>query len=407
MGKLKAIDLELEAVTPLWIGGAGRHPELRPPSVRGCLRFWLRALLGGTLGEDLKTLRQAEMAVFGSSQRASPVVIRPQGAPPTGPSPVSATDYPGVGYLLWSVYQQNRDAILPGATFGLRLQCRPLEFEPVEVAGRRIEQEGSFELAAASFWLLLRLGGVGARARRGGGCMQARRDPPGWPENLPSLVCQAQTAAALAIELSAGLQQLRRVTGWQTAASPTVSSFDILHPAVSQLVVLDRTFPSWWEALDWVGQRFQTFRHDQKEDAGAIAALLTQGRLLVRTIQRAVLGLPIPFFFKSILADLKTQGVPEKDARRRASASVMPEKGLGRTSPLFFRVVRLAGETPAYTVVIGLFRAELLPGGKLRVQPQDRAARPASATVAADFSLLDQWFDYIAQEAGRLHPIPL
>jgi CRISPR/Cas system CMR-associated protein Cmr1 (group 7 of RAMP superfamily) len=305
------------------------------------------------------------------------------------------------------VYQQNRNAILPGATFGLRLQCRPLEFEPVEVAGRRIELEGCFELAAASFWLLLRLGGVGARGRRGGGSIQAQRDPPGWPESLPSLVCQAQTPAALATELSAGLQQLRRVTGWQTAASPTVSSFDILHPAVSQLVVLDRTFPSWWEALDWVGQRFQTFRHDQKEDAGAIAGLLTQGRLLVRTIQRAVLGLPIPFFFKSILADLKTQGVPEKDARRRASASVMPEKGLGRTSPLFLRVVRLAGDTPAYTVVMGLFRAELLPGGKLRVQPQDRALRPASATVASDFSLLDQWFAYIAQEAGRLHPVPL
>ena len=87
MRKLRAIDLELEAVTPLWIGGAGRQPELRPPSVRGCLRYWLRALLGGTLGEDLKTLRQAEMAVFGSPQRISPVIIRPQGAPPTGPSP--------------------------------------------------------------------------------------------------------------------------------------------------------------------------------------------------------------------------------------------------------------------------------------------------------------------------------
>jgi CRISPR-associated protein Cmr1 len=267
MGKLRAIDLELEAVTPLWIGGAGYRPELRPPSVRGCLRFWLRALLGGTLGENVKTFRQAEMAVFGSPQRASPVVIRLQGAPPTGPSPVSATDYPGVGYLLWSVYQRGRDAILPGATFGLRLQCRPLEFAPVEVAGRRIELEGSFELAAASLWLLLRLGGMGARGRRGGGCIQAQRDPPGWPASLPSLVCQAQTPAELATELSAGLQQLRRVTGWQTAAPQTLSSFDVLHPAVSQIVVLDRTFPSWWEALDWVGQRFQTFRREQKEDA--------------------------------------------------------------------------------------------------------------------------------------------
>ncbi len=405
MGESKAIDLELEAVTPLWMGGASYQPELRPPSVRGCLRFWLRALLGGSLGENLKELRQAEMAVFGSPQRASPVVIRMRGTPQIGPSQISAVEYPGVGYMLWSVYQRKRDAILPGATFDLRLQCRRLDFAPVEIGGRRLELDDSFELAAASLWLLLRLGGVGARMRRGVGGIQARRDPRGWPASLPSLVCQAQTPSELAKELSDGLRQIRRVAGWQTAAPQKVSSFDVLHPEVSQIYVIAQTFASWWEALDWVGQRFQTFRREYKEDASAIAELLKRGRLLARTIQRAALGLPIAFFFKSILGDFEARGVPARDARRRASASITPERGLGRNSPLYFRVVRIADVTPAYAVVMLTFRAELLRDGKIRVRPQDRAVRPVIASAPADFSLIDRWIARLAKEAGALHKV--
>ena len=35
MAALRSLDVELEAVTPLWIGGADRQAELRPPSVQG------------------------------------------------------------------------------------------------------------------------------------------------------------------------------------------------------------------------------------------------------------------------------------------------------------------------------------------------------------------------------------
>ena len=38
MAALRSLDVELEAVTPLWIGGSDRQAELRPPTMRGCLR---------------------------------------------------------------------------------------------------------------------------------------------------------------------------------------------------------------------------------------------------------------------------------------------------------------------------------------------------------------------------------
>ena len=53
MARLTCLDLELQAVTPLWLGGASYQAELRAPSLRGCLRFWFRALAGGLLGGAL------------------------------------------------------------------------------------------------------------------------------------------------------------------------------------------------------------------------------------------------------------------------------------------------------------------------------------------------------------------
>lgn len=42
-------EVKLQTVTPLFLGGANpdEGPELRPASVRGVLRYWLRAALGG------------------------------------------------------------------------------------------------------------------------------------------------------------------------------------------------------------------------------------------------------------------------------------------------------------------------------------------------------------------------
>jgi len=301
MAQPRILDLDLEAVTPLWIGGASYQGELRAPSFRGCLRFWLRALLGGTLGETLEDIHAVEGAVFGSTARASAVVVRLTGTPSIGLVSLDPPELPpGLAYLLWSVLGQKRTAILPGQHFRFRLQSRLLPLTPVQAAGRTIAGEDSFTLALTALWLLLRLGAVGCRARRGGGGLRVVAPPAGWPAFLPSLVSSATTPAELAAELAAGLRQLRQLLGWQGPAPVEPSSFDLLHEKVFQLYLLDKTFPSWWEALAWVGEKYHAFRVDQREDASGIAGLLTRGRLAVRTIVRAVFGLPIPFFFKSI-----------------------------------------------------------------------------------------------------------
>ncbi len=405
MRRLDSADLQLEAVTPLWMGGCNYQPELRPPSMRGCMRFWLRALLGGVLGEDLADVRAAESAVFGSTVRASSVAVRMTGEPRTGPPPVAAEQFPGVGYMYWSMYQRNREAILPGEVFRLRLQTRPFSFAPVEVQGRQLGAVECFELAAAAAWLLLRLGGAGARARRTGGGMRVVGTPEGWPQRLPPPVSTATTTGGLAEELAQGIDRIRSLTGWQSGPPPDTASFNTLHPSVCQLYLIDRTFPGWWEAVDWAGQLFAAFRRECVEDASGVAALLTRGRTAIRTVRRAVLGLPIVFFFKSMLSDLTGQGIHPRDARRRASATVSPRRGLARASPLFFRVIRVPGETAAYAVLMGLFRSRLLPDDQMTIRPQDRAVAPVNLAAPADFSLVERWFEYVQQQQTPLLPI--
>jgi CRISPR-associated protein Cmr1 len=407
MKELKRVFVPLETVTPTWMGGAALQPELRPPSVRGCLRYWLRALLGGTLGEDLPLLRKAEGAVFGNVTRASPIVVRLDGSPETGPAALSAEDFPGACYMFWSTYQRKRDAILPGQTCQLQFHSRAWDFPDVEVGGEAISVERSFHYAASALWLLLRLGGVGARGRRGGGVLRATEQPVGWPGSVPSPVSRAAEPDQLAAELADGLKAIRQSVPWETSAPATVSSFDVLHPDFSQIFVADRTFPTWWEALDWSGRQLQEFRRSHVSDAGAIAELLTRGRLTVRRIRRAILGLPMVFFFKSIFEELTAKGVPDRDARRRASAIVAPQRGLGRASPLIVRVVPLACEPQRYAVTMQLFRSRFLPDRQISVKPQDRSVRPVSVDAPEDHLLIDDWFDFVREAGTSLTPVEM
>jgi CRISPR-associated protein Cmr1 len=412
MAALRSLEVELEAVTPLWIGGASRQAELRPPSVRGALRFWFRALAGGLMGESLSDIAAAEGAVFGNTFRSSAVVVRLFGSPRIGVSVADdAAQLPGLSYMFWSVFQQKRDAILPGERFRLRLNLRPYPFPAVEVAGRTLEMADSFELAAAALWLFLRLGGVGARTRRGAGGARAVAAPADWPARLPSLVTNATTPAELAAELSAGLKQVRQFAGWQGPPPANPSSYDILHERVCQLYLAERTFPTWWEAVNWAGETFHAFRVEHKLDASGIAALLTQGRIAVRTIERAMLGLPIGFFFKSIYAELTGRGVDSREARRKASASVAPGRGLGRASPMFFRVVPLTApgtDLPAaYAVLMGVFRSVLVPDHELTVKPGDFSLRPQRLEAPRDYAVFDRWFDHVRAQGVGLSPITL
>ncbi len=83
---MQSITFECEVITPMFLAGAdGITPELRPPSIKGALRFWWRALNGhlpladvkNELGEIIQEgLKTREGEIFGDTNRRSKVLIR-------------------------------------------------------------------------------------------------------------------------------------------------------------------------------------------------------------------------------------------------------------------------------------------------------------------------------------------
>jgi CRISPR-associated protein Cmr1 len=197
------VRIPLMTVTPLFIAGADPRgaPELRVPSVRGALRFWLRALAGGCYGTDdagLQEVRKLEAKVFGDAGGkdgfgASKVVVtldgssvEPQEWRPIRQSRERRGDRePGAGinYLYWSMGRQRvrgeelpaKQCFPPDSRFTLTLTAR----HGVEPS---LAREGLYHAVRAT-WLLVHLGGLGARARRTAGSLAAelalRRDQDG------------------------------------------------------------------------------------------------------------------------------------------------------------------------------------------------------------------------------------
>lgn len=388
------IRLTLETVTPLFLGGADPRgePELRPASFRGALRFWLRALLGARLGDtDLKALHQAETAVFGDASQGSgsPIIVRVANPPQPGRFP--APRDPGLRYLLFSVGQRERDrrtgrtttiwrdCFPPDSTFDLILQMRS--------PGQSQAQEMTFKRAAAALWLLVHLGGLGARSRRGAGNLQATGNPAGWPEGLPALSVQAKSPATLKSELERGLEYLRSATSLPAngrVRSP--SAFDVLHPDVCDIRVLDETWRTWEDALEAVGAAFQGFRNRYQPDYSNVRDVVGGHSRRLEPVQRAAFGLPIVFYFRSLGGARGMLGGAEHDRR---------------ASPLFIKVVRLT--SGQYTVVLTVFYATLLDRSeRLKLRPR---GRPAFAP-APGLELIDEFLDALSSR-GEHYVAPL
>jgi CRISPR-associated protein Cmr1 len=79
---MKTITFECETITPMFLAGAdGQTPELRPPSIKGAMRFWWRAMNANYAklenGKwDYLKLKAKEGDLFGNTENRSNVIIQ-------------------------------------------------------------------------------------------------------------------------------------------------------------------------------------------------------------------------------------------------------------------------------------------------------------------------------------------
>lgn len=389
MGPVKVLTVPLETVTPLFLGGANPRdsPELRPPSIRGALRYWLRAALGGVIGDDVQGVREAEAAVFGSTDEttggASSVTIRvrpdrdakPETFRKQKPALSNESGQPrrqptGRDYLFWSMgesgrvergnYQRPKQYFVSGTTFDLVLSAR---------YGAR-NADTAFEQAVASLWLLIHLGGIGSRSRRAGGSLSVRQ--PLEAEGLQFLL-PVSTVNQAVQQLSAGLGTIRnRLSG--RACLSARPAFDILHPEVCRVWVLG-SWRSPEAAVEAIGAALRDFRSRREPDHSSVAKWLQGHRIL--TVERAAFGLPIPYRYSDGGPSATIQGV-------RGDHRTYIER---RASPLWLKVSKAADG--AYIGVATLFKSAFLPEHASLTAKQQTPVPPIDPPQG--YALIEDW----------------
>jgi CRISPR-associated protein Cmr1 len=235
---MASLRLKLVTTAPTFLKGADPKgdPEFRAASIRGQLRYWLRAMLGAYT-QDLKEIWKHESAVFGSTERGSVVTVRvSRGVVKQNEEsnePRDNRNPPRYKPYLLPHRPNDREkspdyAIRPGTQVTLDLLTRPAVTFPEDVKN------------ALSLWLLL--GGVGKRSRRMMGGLQLASLTN--DNNLPIPEWMTITPDTPQLWAEWYQYELINMISQPTSQTGEIPKFPTLHPSHSCVLVGQRLFDS-------------------------------------------------------------------------------------------------------------------------------------------------------------------
>jgi CRISPR-associated protein Cmr1 len=253
-----------ETLTPLVIAGAeNKTPNvlaegLRPPSLRGAMHWWFRAMMGGIVGahDNYKTLRALEGKIFGATEQGSSIQLRTylvEGAKDT--AYLCMNDRGSKKFGAPKAYDKiQRSSIVPPSTFLIQFRTR---------GGGNKE----IRLALLSLWLTVMLGGIGNRSRRGFGSLTLAPVDEQTKQAVQELSLDFSYPDKSLIEIKSALEaQLQKVRGHFASYAPAVSSpppakFSVLSKVQAKLWIIrpkDQFWTSWQRAM--IGLRDDIYR---------------------------------------------------------------------------------------------------------------------------------------------------
>lgn len=311
---MQSITFECEVITPMFLAGAdGSTPELRPPSIKGALRFWWRALNGHL---PLDKLKAKEGEIFGDAEKGrSKVIIRIIKKDLIVKSINKNHFNTGSSYLFYSAFMNKRDYFSEGNFY--------IKFESLykELLNEAIE----------AFKLLAILGGIGTRSRRCAGNFRLTKvDTFNTINDFES-----------------------RIKGIITPNSQTsnLSEFPILSNASISLVNSPKDNSLF--AIDEIGNNFQQFRLRKQPDYSEIKKYIQDGDR-INNIERPAFGLPIRFRYRSLKGDSASIIGNKRNSNRN------DEKFERSASSLIISIVKINN---SFYPIITNFNSKLLPNG--------------------------------------------
>lgn len=227
-----------ETITPLVIAGAeNRSPDvldegLRPPSLRGVMRWWFRAMMGGIVGAhgDYKTLRDLEGAVFGVTDQGSSVRIRTY--------PLNSVK-PDKAYLCMNDQRSKKSGAPKDYDKIQKPSIAPNGQVIIQLEG---QSRAEANLALCSLWLTAMLGGVGNRSRRGFGSLALSPKDDDTVKAMHPLSLDFSYPDMPLSEIATRLaDRLKQTHGYFKSYAPSIGS-----PSPAKFPVLSQTQAKLW-----------------------------------------------------------------------------------------------------------------------------------------------------------------
>ncbi|MBU1488015.1 type III-B CRISPR module RAMP protein Cmr1, partial [bacterium] len=256
---MHGVTFNCKTITPMFLAGADKErPELRAPSIKGAMRFWWRAVKGM---DDISKLKEAESKIFGGTgekEGRSKITVRVMIYKFIGDNLEKDNelkwkyngDDTGIGYLLYSTMLPNRERsyIKDGFPFSVRLSCHDKDVQELRQA-------------IASFWVLVYLGGLGNRSRRGGGNMviPSYKVEGKIKGDLPDFVIGGGNSDKAAQWLRNNFQKCQEII---CPGGPKDFATKYSNLAFSRFIICNEGKDSWQDALNDIGKKFKDFRED-------------------------------------------------------------------------------------------------------------------------------------------------
>jgi CRISPR-associated protein Cmr1 len=365
---MQRVSFECEVITPMFLGGANQQAELRAPSIKGAMRWWFRAMMGES---NIHHLLDSESAIFGDTKKSAAVALRIDGESST------ESDVQNYYELKWEFNRSSRRLIgkregsktINHSGIGYMLYAAlKREFIPV---GKKFTLSMSFQDVTKlndvvkCFWLLIFLGGLGMRSRRGAGNLACLGVDSALARNELDFVFDGTSATDMQQFLQ---RQLSSIIG-----SSSTSRYSSLKN--SNVYIFDKHFTSWIDALNNMGKLYENHRYGLRRSP--IVSFPSDG---------ANFGFPV--------------GHAGNPPTRIIGEPSSGEKIERRASPLIFKVWRNSGGTHYFGGIIHL-QGALTPTGNLLQQQKLRnewSNGPSSpAIVAANPGVVNGFLSSIAR----------
>jgi len=321
------IVLKCRTISPMFMYGSDKTPELRPSEFKGMIRYWWRLLQRES---DHIELRKKEAEIFGGTEEEGKSKVRIKVYPqPKEFGKNLKEDYKldwsfnkqkgtlegkhaGIGYLLYSVIQEKY--LKPDFEFYIEITSNDTD---------------AFRNATNALWAAIYLGGFGTRSRRGAGSIEVKEVKSTTHLNVDFKIPQVNSHKEIKEYLEKNIKDIYN--------KDNKNLRELKYPSLynAKILILEPS-SNWDSALNKMGENYLNYRIQNKN----------------KIFEMGIFGMPIIHNGPT----KKMRIVPYKQNKHRISERM--------ASPLIISLIR--SNNKVYPIMVKLSVPQIIAGKEVK-----------------------------------------